>query len=94
MPVACNLQSRTYSYGDYILKEGEIPKGLYIIKNGQCKVASARIADRAIKGNYDLNKKLVDRKRVDSKQHPLFTDFDPDNSLLNVKLYKVFKIYA
>ena len=39
------------------------------------------------KGNYDLNKKLVDRKRGNSKnksQHPLFENYDPDNTLLNV----------
>ena len=85
MPLACNLLSKIYSFGEYILKEGEIPKGLYIIKSGQCKVGQARFADRPFKGNYDLNKKLGDRKRLRDK-HPLFHEFDPDNSLLNVIL--------
>jgi hypothetical protein len=61
-----------------------VPKGLYIIKTGQCKVASARIAERKFRGNYDLNQKLGERKKVTDKQHPLFYDYDPENSLLNV----------
>jgi len=84
MPVACNLKSKTFSFGDYIIREGEVPSGLYIIKSGQCKVASARIAEREYRGNYDLNKKLGDRKRIDDRQHPLLQDFDPENTLLNV----------
>lgn len=89
MPIACNMLPRTYSFGEYILKEGEIPHGLYLIKSGQCRVGSARIADRAIKGNYDLNKKLGDRIKINDKSNPLFVDFDPENSLLNV-----FHIYS
>ena len=57
----------TYTFGEYILKEGEIPKGLYLIKSGQCKAACARIVDRQFKGNYDLNKKLGDRKKITDK---------------------------
>jgi CRP-like cAMP-binding protein len=36
----------TFNFGEYIIKEGDVPKGLYIIKSGQCKVASMRIAER------------------------------------------------
>lgn len=67
MPVACNIQIKTFSFGEYIVREGEIPKGLYLIKSGQCKVASARIAEREYRGNYDLNKKLVERKKLNDK---------------------------
>jgi hypothetical protein len=77
----------TYSFGEYILKEGDIPKGLYIIKSGQCKAASTRIAERLYKGNYDLNRKLGERRKVNDKQHPLFHDYDPDNTLLNVNSF-------
>ncbi len=87
MALACNMIPVTYSFGEYILKEGEIPKGLYLIKSGQCKAASARIADRQFKGNYDLNKKLGDRKKISDKQHPLFHEYDTDNTLLNVRPY-------
>lgn len=62
MPIACNLKSRSFSFGDYVIREGQVPEGLYLIKSGQCKIASARIADRQFKGNYDLNKKLGNRK--------------------------------
>ena len=83
MPIACNLKSRTFSFGDYIIREGELPQGLFIIKSGQCKVASSRITERDF--DFDLNRKLGDRKRVDDRgQHPLLQDFDPENTLLNV----------
>ena len=84
MPIACNMIPKSYSFGEFILKEGEIPKGLYLIKSGQCKVGCTRVAERPFKGNYDLNKKLGERKRITDKSNPLFIDYDPDNSLLNV----------
>jgi hypothetical protein len=34
MPIAVNMQQVNFSYGDYIQREGEIPKGLYLIKSG------------------------------------------------------------
>lgn len=34
MPIALNMIPITYNLGEYILKEGELPKGLYIIKSG------------------------------------------------------------
>ena len=83
MPIACNMLPKSFSFGEFILKEGDIPKGLYLIKSGQCKVGSTRVAERPVKGNYDLNKKLGERKRVTDKSNPLFQEFDPDNSLLN-----------
>lgn len=83
MPVAANMQPRFFSFGEYILREGEIPKGLHLIKSGQCKVACTRIAERVYKGNYDLNKKLAERSKINDKLHPLFADYDPENSLLN-----------
>lgn len=85
MPIACNMMPYEFSFGEYIIKEGELPKGLYIIKSGQCKVASTRIAKRQYKGNYDLNKKLGEKKKVKDK-HPLFNEYEPDNSLLNVSI--------
>ena len=32
MPIAANIMPITYSFGEYIIKEGEVPEGLYIIK--------------------------------------------------------------
>ena len=84
MPIACNMIPKSFSFGEFILKEGEIPKGLYLIKSGQCKVGSTRIAERPIKGDFDLNKKLGERKKITDKSNPLFHEFDPENSLLNV----------
>lgn len=38
MPIANNLELRTFSLGEVILKAGEVPKGLYFIKKGTCRV--------------------------------------------------------
>lgn len=34
MPIACNMIPKIFNFGDHIVKEGEVPKGLYIIKSG------------------------------------------------------------
>mmetsp|Transcript_10836 Transcript_10836/g.8058 ORF Transcript_10836/g.8058 Transcript_10836/m.8058 type:complete len:92 (+) Transcript_10836:1308-1583(+) len=82
MPIAVNMLPVTYSFGEYIIKEGEIPKGLYIVKSGQCKVASVRMADRVNGTSEYLSKKLGVKKKVKDKD-PIFNDYDPDSSLLN-----------
>lgn len=83
MPIACNMIAQKFNFGEYVLKEGEIPKGLYILKSGQCKVSSTRIAHRTISKNEFMNKKRGEKKKIRDKD-PLFNDYDPDNTLLNV----------
>lgn len=85
MPIACNMNIRMYSFGEYIVKEGQIPDGLYLMKKGQAKIATMRIAKRDIKNIEQINKKLGDKKRIKDKSNPLFNDFDTDNTLLNVR---------
>ena len=46
MPIACNMVPVVYNYGEFIQKEGEVPKALYIVKSGQCKACSTRVAQR------------------------------------------------
>lgn len=86
MPIACNMNIYSFSFGEYVIKEGDIPKGLYLIKSGQCKVASTRIADRRITSPDAFNKKSEKQKLQKERKHPLFGEFDPDNSVLNVKM--------
>lgn len=83
MPIACNMTPITYNFGEYIIKEGDIPKGLYLINSGQCKVASTRLADRTKSSNDFITKKLGVKKKIKDK-NPLLNDFDADNTLLNV----------
>jgi len=40
LPLANNVVRKKFKIGQYILKEGEVPQGLYIIKSGICKVGS------------------------------------------------------
>mmetsp|Transcript_30936 Transcript_30936/g.30418 ORF Transcript_30936/g.30418 Transcript_30936/m.30418 type:complete len:112 (-) Transcript_30936:969-1304(-) len=82
MPIAVNMLPVTYSYGEYIIKEGEVPKGLYIVKSGQCKVASVRMANRVNMDNEYLSKKLGVKKKIRDKD-PIFNDYNPESSLLN-----------
>ena len=82
MPIACNMMPYSFNFGEFIIREGQIPQGLIIIKSGQCKVACRRISERAIVAGDGLNKKLGEKKKVNDK-HPLFQQYDPDNSILN-----------
>ena len=34
MPIAVNMIPITFNFGEFIIREGEIPKGLYMIKTG------------------------------------------------------------
>ena len=38
LPITSNLIKKKYKLGEQILLAGEVPKGLYIIKEGYCKV--------------------------------------------------------
>ena len=39
MTLANAVKVIDYKYGDLILQEGDVPKGLYIIAKGQCSVS-------------------------------------------------------
>jgi CRP-like cAMP-binding protein len=47
LPLANNLISETYRLGEYILREGQLPKGLYLINKGKCKVGSEKLNMRS-----------------------------------------------
>ena len=51
LPIANSAKWMRYSLGQYILKEGDVPQGLYIIVKGQCKVGCEKL-------NIRSNKKL------------------------------------
>ena len=38
VPLATNIEVKTYQMGDVVLKSGEKPEGLYVIKSGECQV--------------------------------------------------------
>ena len=42
-----SIKIHTYNYGEYIVREGEKPKGLYIITGGQAIVASSKVSMRS-----------------------------------------------
>lgn len=47
LPLANSIQKKKFTLGQFILKEGEVPEGLYILVKGQCKVGSERINIRS-----------------------------------------------
>ena len=49
LPLANAIVKRTYKFGEFILKEGDVPQGLYIVIKGQCRVGSERICLRSKK---------------------------------------------
>jgi CRP-like cAMP-binding protein len=42
------MQTKRYSFGEYIIKRGEIPKGLIIITEGLCKLGYDNINFRKL----------------------------------------------
>ena len=47
-PLISNMKRLKFSYGDYILREGEIPKGMYIIRSGKCELCIETLGRRNI----------------------------------------------
>ena len=78
LPVAANMTSVSFKYGKFLTREGQVPAGMYLIKSGQCIVGLSVTARRS-KNCEDIAGK---RKPV-LDQHPLFNNFDPDNTVLS-----------
>lgn len=84
MPVAVSMQQVNFQFGDFIQKEGELPKGIYLIKSGQCNVCKTVISQRS----FDP-KDFPNQKKIIKDKNPLFDGFQAENSLLNnVKMDK------
>ena len=49
--IACNLKPRTFTFGQYLVREGEVPEGLFIIVQGHCKV----VANRHLRAGCDAD---------------------------------------
>lgn len=43
LPIANCVVQKKYGIGEYIIKEGDVPRGLYMIVRGQCIVGSQKI---------------------------------------------------
>ncbi len=71
-PLLCNMTRLDYSYGEFVVREGETPKGIYIIKKGHCKVCIESIGFRST------------RKTAFSKNEPKKL-YEPDEKLLTLK---------
>lgn len=51
MPIAANITPKTFSYGEFLIKKGEVPPGLFYIAEGQCKVVAKKIGQRDLIDN-------------------------------------------
>lgn len=47
LPIANKLEIKRFRFGEFIIREGSAPKGLYIITKGRCKVGSEQITMRS-----------------------------------------------
>ena len=82
MPIAVNMQQVNFRYGDYLQKEGEVPKGLYLIKSGQCNVCKVIVSSRK-----QPPAEVKSWQKRTNEKIPLLQNYNADNSLLNnVKL--------
>jgi hypothetical protein len=78
MPVAISMQQVNFSYGQFLIKEGEVPKGLYLVKSGMCNVSKVRICKRP-----HNPAEVPGAKKPILDHNPLFYKYDPDNTPLN-----------
>jgi len=85
MRIAANLVTKTYSYGEYLVKQGQVPKGLFLILKGQCKVLATRIAKRSLIENQSRanHQQVVDKQWQTFIHDPTVHDFNPTTSVLN-----------
>ena len=51
MAIAANITPKTFSYGEFLIKKGEVPPGLFYIAEGQCKVVAKKIGQRDLIDN-------------------------------------------
>ena len=72
------MQQVNFRFGDYIQREGEVPKGMYLIKSGQCTVGKVVTASR----KFNLQETQGWRRMI-KDPNPLFNNFNYDNSLFN-----------
>lgn len=87
MRIAANVATKTYRYGEFLVKRGEVPKGLFLIIKGQCKVIAQRFGQRKIASNSALAASNAQKLRgggsklgiVDKTLH----NFNPVTSVLN-----------
>ena len=49
LPLASNIQVKTYRIGEYIVKAGDLPEGMVIVTEGQCIVCAEKLAMRSNK---------------------------------------------
>ena len=49
LPIASNIQVKRYRLGEYLVKAGELPEGLIIVKEGACIVCAEKLALRTTK---------------------------------------------
>ena len=78
MPIALNMQQVNFAYGDYLQREGEIPRGLFLIKSGICNIARTRILSREHKPEQ-----VPGAKKLVLDKNKFFYKFNYDNTLLN-----------
>lgn len=87
MRIAANIVTKTYQYGEYLVKRGEVPKGLFLIIKGQCKVIAQRYGQRKIAQNGSLATGNTQKlKRGGSKLgivDKTLHNFNPVTSVLN-----------
>lgn len=83
MPIAVNIIPKTFSFGEFLIKQGEIPPGLMIITEGHCKVVNYHFAKREFKKKKKKEKLLEKTPAQMEIEEPLLIDFNPATSVLN-----------
>ena len=72
-PLINNMKKLKFGYGEYIIREGEIPRGMYIIRSGLCMLCIESIGTREgtnITADSLFEDKLSTKKTVDKMMMP------------------------
>ena len=86
-PLIVNLKKQKYKLGDYILNEGETPKGLYLICSGQCLVVSESLNFRSLQPvKFARSSLQVQRKEIKNKVE-IYNYGNKNVSLVDIIIY-------
>ena len=67
IPIISNAPILKYKYSEVILQEGQIPDGMYIIMNGQCRICIESIQSRPLKKDPFAKNDPVSLYRFDAE---------------------------
>lgn len=81
--IACNLKPRTFTFGQYLVKENEVPEGLFIIVQGHCKVVANRLLrTRCHPDDFGVGKVKWTNSKTSTSKMPVLKEMANNRKLM------------